>query len=1413
MAKDDKSSLTSKLGQNVQGNMSGAINDQFSDGQPNDGASNEDVSNQLMGETQQKIDQIKQAPQKISDTYEKGKETVQKAKELPGKAKDTYKKAKELPSKIKERAEKLKKQIKELPSKMKKAAENTAKAAKATAKATANTVKNLAKFVRHPIQTLKEGIAAIPSKIANGLKNLKNGLKNLNPKKLLQKLNPIARIKNRIRKRIERIKKRIQRSIKAVKNTIKAIKKTIQIVQKMIKFAIKAIKLAIKVTIKVIQLAIQLIQLLIQLIIATWPIWLVLLVVGIIIGAIWWFLDNDSTMDNKSLNSEKSEYNDSEMGKDGNAEMTTISGNTKIIEAFYQYFSEKSIWVVYDGLVYNDTKIEHDNVLGDVFTPLQRNTEAFNDKFMDENGEVILKDYQNRESMFYVNPNALFIYDKYLHGEQIRFPEQIVQHVAYDYNPDSLKGQDVNETNDEKCLTEYDASGVYNPNYNKFILKHLTDDETRILNITSQKYKLVKSTDGEVSDDFRTNNANIAVEEIYIPDGEEKTLGVWDYGLGSILHYVKYLIKHENRGIYENFQVWDKTMQINSDGLKYYGEPKTFANYEEYEADTNHDNYDATDIADLEGDDRLVTYTAENAPTETMRQELADEDSYFIDWVVTAAGDISNSVVYEWKDSGETFSQPEPFDKTVERFDEELAWETTTKTVDVPCGGSKEVAYLQDFEFPLRNSVDDEPQYAPEKTTTINDNCSDENCTKSSHTHSYTYSKRVINEVYNDVNVTFNADVNGTKWNKQPFYDGSPYAENISGRRYYEDYLTHYQTYVPYSVSGFFNKEEMLRRIQLDITDPDLEEELTKILERSEMKNGGSNSLASGSGYTLGSGANGFEQLYNGSAKETIDRIWDGMISWGYSEAQAAAMLGNIYQESTYRPDAINPDGGASGLCQWLGGRKTQLEVFAGSVNNAQWTDLNSQIQFMCMELDTNRYQWASYQWSGNEGHHNTFMNSSDPSEIAIAVMQGWERSGESTTSQSAQTRSEVAQTAYSLLSGKEIEYPIDTINPSTTGEGYNSGTGNSEGGNIFTSIWNWLKNIGNAIKEGIKTLFGFEDEYYDIMTQKERYYFQYHAIQESDVDYLLQSIFAYTDDVVISHYYGKLTDDFFIERFTDLFSNPIGTNWSAATAKSSSTTELSNYISIRDENYPEGFQTPLDECILANTTSKYGLYIQATDGQNVYAVCDGTITKVGEDDRYGGKYVILDNGVSETICGHLKDINVTVGQDVHKGDIIATVEGDEMFFGVTNEYKAVIDASFILHRLISDGTLGSEIAAYACQFVGNQYVYGGYWNGELPYTPTDCSGFISGVFMHYGIMNGRTTAAGLATMGIAITQDQLMPGDIICYKNSSGSIYHVVMYIGNNEVVHASSSKTGIKISNITYNRNEKICRRFVGK
>ena len=107
-----------------------------------------------------------------------------------------------------------------------------------------------------------------------------------------------------------------------------------------------------------------------------------------------------------------------------------------------------------------------------------------------------------------------------------------------------------------------------------------------------------------------------------------------------------------------------------------------------------------------------------------------------------------------------------------------------------------------------------------------------------------------------------------------------------------------------------------------------------------------------------------------------------------------------------------------------------------------------------------------------------------------------------------------------------------------------------------------------------------------------------------------------------------------------------------------------------------------------------------------------------------------------------------------------------------------------------SGSAAGQSVANYACQFVGNPYVYGGNSLTE----GTDCSGFTSLVYAHFGYSIGRTDvaqrSAGVAVDSLADAQ----PGDIICYPG------HVALYIGNGTIVHASTAATGIKYSAATY-------------
>lgn len=105
------------------------------------------------------------------------------------------------------------------------------------------------------------------------------------------------------------------------------------------------------------------------------------------------------------------------------------------------------------------------------------------------------------------------------------------------------------------------------------------------------------------------------------------------------------------------------------------------------------------------------------------------------------------------------------------------------------------------------------------------------------------------------------------------------------------------------------------------------------------------------------------------------------------------------------------------------------------------------------------------------------------------------------------------------------------------------------------------------------------------------------------------------------------------------------------------------------------------------------------------------------------------------------------------------------------------------------------ELVEYAKQFLGNPYVYG----GSSLTKGTDCSGFTMSVFKKFGVKLSHH-AADQAREGTKISASELLPGDLVFYSDSKGNINHVALYIGGGRVIHASSPKTGIKISKYNY-------------
>ncbi len=104
-------------------------------------------------------------------------------------------------------------------------------------------------------------------------------------------------------------------------------------------------------------------------------------------------------------------------------------------------------------------------------------------------------------------------------------------------------------------------------------------------------------------------------------------------------------------------------------------------------------------------------------------------------------------------------------------------------------------------------------------------------------------------------------------------------------------------------------------------------------------------------------------------------------------------------------------------------------------------------------------------------------------------------------------------------------------------------------------------------------------------------------------------------------------------------------------------------------------------------------------------------------------------------------------------------------------------------------GGSGAAVVDYACQFIGNPYV----WGGTSLTNGADCSGFVQSVYKHFGVSLPRTSGE-MRGAGTGVSYSEAAPGDIVCYDG------HVGIYMGDGQIVNAINSRKGIGILSATY-------------
>ena len=218
--------------------------------------------------------------------------------------------------------------------------------------------------------------------------------------------------------------------------------------------------------------------------------------------------------------------------------------------------------------------------------------------------------------------------------------------------------------------------------------------------------------------------------------------------------------------------------------------------------------------------------------------------------------------------------------------------------------------------------------------------------------------------------------------------------------------------------------------------------------------------------------------------------------------------------------------------------------------------------------------------------------------------------------------------------------------------------------------------------------------------------------------------------------------------------------------------------------------QTVIDKVYAISTASELNI----REGKNTDSRIVGTLAKDGLC------YILADSDQdwvyveSEDVRGFVKKEYLLQGEEASKK---VEETGEEQFALATQLIEPEENAAcYYTITSVKEGMIASAIRTsmleFAQQFLGNPYV----WGGTSLTNGADCSGFVQSIYAQFGYSLPRTSREQ-ALYGTQIPVEDAAPGDLIFYAKN-GTVYHVVMYMGDGQIIQAGSRKTGINISTV---------------